>query len=272
MMDVEALGNEAPCCWICLSSEETSSSGDLQHLCKCPASRVAHRRCLAKWQLISAGKSEEHSCRFCEAVYPSWKESLTPANLKPAIPVVSVHYNGVCYRLRVKPGPDGFDSFQRQLQRITGLSVLDCMQITFQCRSPDTAQELNFKGITAFDAAIHCASISAAERMATVKEHQLSSNTTEALPPCPVPVPTSRTLNETRSRSMDHSISLVRSIPAEDYRRSVDVAVPTLVPPRVIEHVIRLSDQPGGDAVQNQRNSSGGPKLGRIREFFRTLW
>ena len=99
---------------------------------------------------------------------------MTPPNLKPAVPVVSVrarektylkylavtttasrsqvHYNGICYRLRVKPGPEGFASFNRQLQRITGLPVLDCMQITFQCRAPESSQELSFKGITAFDA------------------------------------------------------------------------------------------------------------------------
>ena len=120
--------------------------------------------------------AEETKCRFCQAIYPSWKESLTPPNLKPAVPVVSVsnwslviaddasqisddigalsqvHYNGICYRLRVKPGPEGFASFNRQLQRITGLPVLDCMQITFQCRAPESSQELSFKGITAFDA------------------------------------------------------------------------------------------------------------------------
>ena len=66
--------------------------------------------------------------------------------------MLQVHYNGICYRLRVKPGPEGFASFNRQLQRITGLPVLDCMQITFQCRAPETSQELSFKGITAFDA------------------------------------------------------------------------------------------------------------------------
>ena len=66
--------------------------------------------------------------------------------------LVQVHYNGICYRLRVKPGPEGFASFNRQLQRITGLPVLDCMQITFQCRAPESSQELSFKGITAFDA------------------------------------------------------------------------------------------------------------------------
>mmetsp|Transcript_65251 Transcript_65251/g.143019 ORF Transcript_65251/g.143019 Transcript_65251/m.143019 type:complete len:289 (-) Transcript_65251:435-1301(-) len=146
-------------CWICLDG-----GGDLVNPCACPADRVVHKTCLARWQLQSAGKSEEHCCRFCGKEYPSWKDSLTPQNLQPATPVVSVHYNGVCHKIRVKPGPDGFESFQRQLHHITGLPELDCMQITFQCRAPGSAQELNFAGISAFDAAIHCASISAAER------------------------------------------------------------------------------------------------------------
>eukprot|EP00955_Chlamydomonas_euryale_P073927 361885-Chlamydomonas_euryale.AAC.11 len=75
-----------------------------------------------------------------------------------------VHFNGMRYKIRVKPGPEGLASFQRQLHRITGLPQLDCMQITFQCRAPGTSQELSFSGISAFDAAIHCAAISAAER------------------------------------------------------------------------------------------------------------
>ena len=43
------------------------------------------------------------------------------------------------------------------------------MQITFQCRAPETCEELTLKGISAFDAAIHCASISAAERQRAVQ-------------------------------------------------------------------------------------------------------
>ncbi|GAX85082.1 hypothetical protein CEUSTIGMA_g12502.t1 [Chlamydomonas eustigma] len=198
------MSEEQDTCWICLSSD-----GDpLVQACNCPADRVVHKKCLARWQLQSAGKSEEHRCRFCQAVYPSWKDSLTPAHLKPAIPVVSVHYNGICYRLRVKPGPEGFASFQRQLQRITGLSVLDCMQITFQCRAPETAEELSFKGISAFDAAIHCAAISAAERLATSKKSSGDDSDT----------PTSSS-SETGSRSSsDQNVSLPTATAARTHR------------------------------------------------------
>ncbi len=47
-------------------------------------------------------------CRFCNAVLPDWRPTLTPANLEPATPVVSVHFNGTVYRIKVKPGANGF--------------------------------------------------------------------------------------------------------------------------------------------------------------------
>ena len=41
-------------------------------------------------------------------------------------------------RIRVRPGPDVFSQFQKQLHHITGMPLLDAMQITFQCKAPDT--------------------------------------------------------------------------------------------------------------------------------------
>ena len=40
----------------------------------------------------------------------------------------------------MRPGADGFSQFQKQLQRITGMPMLDAMQITFQCKAPDTGE------------------------------------------------------------------------------------------------------------------------------------
>ena len=47
-------------CWICLGTEER----DLLRPCGCP-NRFVHRHCLAKWQLMSAGR-EWVACRVCE--------------------------------------------------------------------------------------------------------------------------------------------------------------------------------------------------------------
>mmetsp|Transcript_34660 Transcript_34660/g.87720 ORF Transcript_34660/g.87720 Transcript_34660/m.87720 type:complete len:397 (-) Transcript_34660:2151-3341(-) len=177
-MDSDDSQDSEETCWICLDS-----SPGLVRPCKCP--RSAHPKCLARWQLQSAGKDEERYCRFCNSTLPDWKPILTPANLTPSVPVVSVHYNGVCYRLRVKPGAEGFEQFRRQLHKITGMPMLECMQITFQCKAPDTAQELSFKGISAFDAAIHCAAVSAAERLSHA--HPSTRRSVDSAAPGPAP-------------------------------------------------------------------------------------
>ncbi len=118
--------------------------------------------------------SEESNCRFCDAKYPSWKESLTPAtpaNRQKANPIFSVHFNGQCYRISVKPGEEGRQRFQKQLMHITGSKTMENMQAMFQCRAPETQDELEFKSMEAFDAVMHCASISAAARASAREKH-----------------------------------------------------------------------------------------------------
>ena len=49
-------------CWICLDTEEKDGDRLLQP-CLCP--RLAHERCLARWQLQNAGKSYVPWRRTC---------------------------------------------------------------------------------------------------------------------------------------------------------------------------------------------------------------
>ena len=149
---------EKKCCWICLDE-----NGELVKACNCPENRVVHKNCLARWQLQSAGNDEEYACRFCKGKYPDWKEILTP--VKPAIPVGSVHFNDIVYKIKVTPGDR--QGFIKKLSIITHLSEseLENVGIQFECKAPTETQEtLEFKGMSAFDAAIHCASITAAKR------------------------------------------------------------------------------------------------------------
>ena len=41
-------------CWICLGDATNTESGEMIQPCLCP--RYAHQKCLARWQLQSAGK------------------------------------------------------------------------------------------------------------------------------------------------------------------------------------------------------------------------
>lgn len=161
-------------CWICL---EGSSAGELLSPCKCP-SRFVHRHCLARWQLHSAGRDEERSCRFCHQVLPDWKPALTPQDLQPASSVMSVKYRGVTHYITYTPGPDSTKHFMAELARL-GIQMATPKNITFLCRAPDTGSELSLKGMEAFDAAAYCASISAARRRKSQCESQPDSTVTQ---------------------------------------------------------------------------------------------
>ena len=87
---------DAPACWICLQEAEDSLN-PLVRVCACP--RTAHAKCVARWQLQSAGRPEEKNCRFCAAALPDWRSQLLPegwsggaAALPP--PTIAVHFHG----------------------------------------------------------------------------------------------------------------------------------------------------------------------------------
>ncbi|GIM16320.1 hypothetical protein Vretimale_18955 [Volvox reticuliferus] len=158
-------------CYICFEGATRGPSGELEPLvqvCRCPT-RV-HRRCVARWQLYSAGKREEKSCRFCQGTLPDWKEVLTPRALPPAVPILSIYYNNTCCRMKVRPGPDGLRAFLRQLEVIVGRDVAN-VNFVFRCRCPDTGAEIFLQGLQAFEAAMHCACVRAAQR-SLQQQHQ----------------------------------------------------------------------------------------------------
>jgi hypothetical protein len=71
---------ETACCWICHSGAE---AGALEQPRRCP--RHVHLACLSRWQLASAGKAEERTCRFCFEAFPCWRE--VHRSLPQAIPM-----------------------------------------------------------------------------------------------------------------------------------------------------------------------------------------
>eukprot|EP00889_Picochlorum_renovo_P002150 jgi/Picre1/29180/NNA_004573.t1 len=103
--------DDAPLCWICLDI-----GGELIYPCKCP--RTAHKRCLARWQLQSAGTRRETHCEFCDTALPDWKSALTPAAAADQTPpaIMNVNFDGRTYSFEVEPGPDGYAKLQRQLE------------------------------------------------------------------------------------------------------------------------------------------------------------
>lgn len=151
---------EQDACWICLEADLPNEQ--LVKPCDCP--RLVHIRCLARWQLQSAGKNEENKCRFCSATLPDWKSSLTPSNVKPTTPVMAIKFEGKTYKLKVKPGPDGLREFQEQVRQLLGFDITDDFDVTFECQVPRTGEKMKLNGLSSYGAATHCAAITAAQR------------------------------------------------------------------------------------------------------------
>ncbi|KAL4513831.1 hypothetical protein Ndes2437A_g08178 [Nannochloris sp. 'desiccata'] len=127
-------------CWIC--HEGHSDGMPLAKPCRCKCMQ-AHRPCLARWQLQQAGRTEERFCRFCKTELPDWREA--HSQLPKASPIMTVVHNGVTHQVTVEP------------------------------ESPGTAtagHEITLEGWEAFDAAVHCAAISAGQRMKMQNDQQ----------------------------------------------------------------------------------------------------
>ncbi|KAL6769215.1 hypothetical protein ACKKBF_B17930 [Auxenochlorella protothecoides x Auxenochlorella symbiontica] len=158
----QALSEEERVCWICLEN-----SGTLILPCKCP--RHAHSRCLARWQLQSAGSRRETHCDFCNSQLPDWKAVLTPLPDLSAPAVMNVNFDGRTYSFEVRAGMAGYSEFTESIRRAFNLPDDSDLNITFTCDEPtsDAGSLLTLHGPGAYDAAVHCASISAARRIAS---------------------------------------------------------------------------------------------------------
>lgn len=143
-------------CWICL--EAATADRPIAQLCGCP--RKAHMTCVARWQLHSAGKKEEKCCRFCSKQLPDWKPTMTPKDSKPVTPYMRVSFGGKTYKVQVQPGEEGAKVFEREIRRLLGLDEAQEFDVIFHCRAPATGDKLQLQGLNAFDAAVHCASMS----------------------------------------------------------------------------------------------------------------
>lgn len=166
-----------PICWICLDLPRPEAC--LLQPCKCP--RFAHAHCLARWQLQSAGSRKETNCEFCDGMLPDWKKALTPTCGADAPAVMNVNFDGRTYSFEVKPGAEGYRRFTEAIRRAFALPEDSELNITFTCDEPTSVPVveqpppvvaglthigslLTLQGAGAYDAAVHCASVSAARR------------------------------------------------------------------------------------------------------------
>ncbi|KAK9837881.1 hypothetical protein WJX74_007044 [Apatococcus lobatus] len=151
-------------CWVCYDGPRPSSP--LIFPCACP--RPLHAECCARWQLHAAGKAEEHACRFCHQRLPDWQSILTPheAHLPPqCLPTMSVTFNDEQHHIVAQSGPHGYAKFEAEIRKIFGIEADMDMNLVFDCAEPTTGSLLKLNGPGAFNAAVHCAKVSAAKRL-----------------------------------------------------------------------------------------------------------
>ncbi|KAF8062971.1 hypothetical protein HT031_003810 [Scenedesmus sp. PABB004] len=180
-----AADSESDMCWICLEEESPEDgSASLMAPCKCP--RKVHPQCLARWQLQQAGRHEEKFCRFCNNELADWKHHLTPEELKPEVskvqPIMVVYFEGQIHRIPVKQGPDGLCEFTGKIRELFRLPDDVDISLTFGCKEPMSGTHLKLEGMGAFDAAVHCASVAAAERQQKIKKSYSTGNMGAAAP------------------------------------------------------------------------------------------
>lgn len=172
--------HDAEHCWICL---ESAATAPLIQPCGCP--RFVHEKCIARWQLQSAGKEcvfnfrclrrtrsaaragllvrlngtpdplalrrEEQQCRFCGAQLPDWKARMTPANVTPCrTAVMAVVLNGQEHRITVEPGDVGRRQFETEIRRLFSLSQEDELEFTFDCQAPGEGAYSSSPGTLSF--------------------------------------------------------------------------------------------------------------------------
>ncbi|KXZ53526.1 hypothetical protein GPECTOR_7g976 [Gonium pectorale] len=160
---------QADVCWVCLDGP--APGRPLIRPCKCP--RYCHGVCIARWQLQSAGSKKETHCEFCQSELPEWKETLTPSCGCQAPAVMNVCFGGRTYSFEVQPGPDGYRRFTNAIRAAFALPEDSELNITFTCDEPNSGETpnigslLTLQGAGAYDAAVHCASVSAARRIST---------------------------------------------------------------------------------------------------------
>ncbi|GBF92301.1 hypothetical protein Rsub_05384 [Raphidocelis subcapitata] len=161
MINIVAEADDSPICWVCLDGP--APDRPLVHPCRCPS--WCHARCIARWQLQSAGTRRETHCDFCREALPEWKDVLTPNSDTTSAPaVMNVNFDNKTYSFTVAPGSDGYRQFTQAIRRAFHLPDDSELNITFTCDEPSSGSLLTLSGPGAYDAAVHCAAVSAARR------------------------------------------------------------------------------------------------------------
>lgn len=167
-------------CWICL--EPHTADNPLAKPCSCP--RKCHLSCLSRWQLQSAGKTEETTCRFCHDNLPHWSASLAeqaPAKQTkdPSHIIMGIRFKNKTYKVKFEEGVVGAEKFKQEVRRVLQLPASVDIDANFIVSHPQTGERLTLSGFRTYEAAAQLAAMNAAKRCSrsdTMRSHSSSRN------------------------------------------------------------------------------------------------
>ena len=138
-------------CWICMDDNK----GGAERLCNCP--RVAHKDCMAIWQIQSYGKGEETRCRFCNACLPDWRGSVQKADSRPLR--IGLHYMGKVHVVTYDPVVQTWPEFKKYITKKLRLpkNALDVYDVKFTVNVNIANHRMHIDSIRNFDDAVKCA-------------------------------------------------------------------------------------------------------------------
>lgn len=97
-----------------------------------------------------------------------------PSPQQPVDPVMVVSLNGQFVKMRVRPGPEGMEQFRQQVRELFGIPPGVDFECSFRCKAP-SGDTIQLEGLASYEAATHCASLLAAQRLARRSTHSTST-------------------------------------------------------------------------------------------------
>jgi hypothetical protein len=165
-------------CWICLD-DDNQEDNPLIKACDCP--RLAHAKCIARWQFHSAGREEEKECRFCHKTLTDWKEVAVSEPLKERLKstraMMAIMLNGVRHKIYVTPDKEGAKAFTNKIRELYGLDDDIEFEVIFHCKDPHNGTPVKINGIEGYEAAVHCAKIASVKYKRPFEDLQVTKET-----------------------------------------------------------------------------------------------
>lgn len=154
-MTYHAFEDEDACCWICLDNSKDNDVNPLYLPCKCP--RVAHKFCIAKWQLTSG----KENCRFCDMKYDHWKTLTSPEVLQPYynIPTsirFAFHVKSNEYKIPIQTHPCiNIQVVMDTFKMLTGTKYSNVNFVACKVRDPFTMDIITVNGKNGLESTLH---------------------------------------------------------------------------------------------------------------------